>query len=188
MMGQSTIPLPEHPRPDFNRSIWKNLNAMWDFRFNPNNIGLIEKWNLGENKFDKDKDDIIIEEGIDFMKGSIQSPSTNPNSYPMTDTKLFQSNIDVFVNDRLKQNITLFDDPADHRGVLSWHSQIRSELGSATLNEAGSYGYLIKIPISDKELENSINNGNIKIKMKTKGDGGIAIYENHLADILLIQA
>ena len=126
--------------------------------------------------FDKDKDDIIIEEGIDFMKGSIQSPSTNPNSYPMTDTKLFQSNIDVFVNDRLKQNITLFDDPADHRGVLSWHSQIRSELGSAILNEAGSYGYLIKIPISDKELENSINNGKIKIKMKTKGDGGIAIY------------
>ena len=47
MIGQSTIPLPEHPRPDFNRSIWKNLNGMWDFRFDPNNIGLIEKLNLG---------------------------------------------------------------------------------------------------------------------------------------------
>lgn len=126
--------------------------------------------------FEKDKDDIIIEDGLDYMKGSIQKPSTNPNSYPMTDTKFFQSNIDVYVNDKFKQDVTLYDDPADHRGVLSWHNQERSELGSVKLEEAGSYGYLVKIPISDKELEYSINNGKIKIKMKTKGDGGIAIY------------
>lgn len=126
--------------------------------------------------FDKDKDDIIIEDGLDYMKGSLQSPSINPNSYPMTDTKRFQSKIDIYVNDKFKQDVTLNDDPADHRGVLSWHNQVRSELGSVKLEEAGSYGYLVKIPISHEELENSIKNGKIKIKFKTKGKNGIAIY------------
>ena len=126
--------------------------------------------------FDKDKDDIIIEDGLDYMKGSIQSPSTNPNSYPMTDTKRFQSKIDIYVNDKFKLDVTLNDDPADHRGVLSWHNQVRSELGSVKLEEAGSYGYLVKIPISHEELENSIKKGKIKIKFKTKGKNGIAIY------------
>ena len=27
------IPLPEHPRPDFERSNWINLNGEWDFTF-----------------------------------------------------------------------------------------------------------------------------------------------------------
>src|SRR5690606_3601603 len=27
------IPLPEHPRPDFQRTEWLNLNGYWDFRF-----------------------------------------------------------------------------------------------------------------------------------------------------------
>jgi hypothetical protein len=126
--------------------------------------------------FDKDKDEIYNDEGIDFMKGSRQSPSNNPNSYPMTDTKPFQSKIDVFVNDKFNSEVILIDDPADHRGVLSWHNQIRSEASSATLNEAGSYGYLIKIPISSKELANTKIDGKIKIKFQTEGDGGIAIY------------
>lgn len=28
-----TIPLPEHPRPDFERQQWINLNGEWEFRF-----------------------------------------------------------------------------------------------------------------------------------------------------------
>ena len=126
--------------------------------------------------FEKDKDDIIIEDELNYMKGSIQKPSTNPNSYPMTDTNFFQSNIDIYVNNKFKQDVTLYDDPADHRGVLSWHNQERSELGSVKLEEAGSYGYLVKIPLSDKELEYSKINGKIKIRFQTKADGGIAIY------------
>lgn len=27
------IPLPEHPRPDFERVNWINLNGSWDFEF-----------------------------------------------------------------------------------------------------------------------------------------------------------
>ena len=76
----------------------------------------------------------------------------------------------------MKKNITLKDDPADHRGILSWHNQKKSIEGPPSLNEAGSYGYLIKVPISKQELENSKSQGIIKLKLQTKGEGGIAIY------------
>ena len=29
------IPLPEHPRPDWERPAWINLNGSWDFGFKP---------------------------------------------------------------------------------------------------------------------------------------------------------
>ena len=31
----SAIPLPEHPRPDWERTEWVNLNGEWDFAFEP---------------------------------------------------------------------------------------------------------------------------------------------------------
>ena len=41
--------------------------------------------------FDKDKKGKeYVDLGIDYMKGSKVSPSKNPNSYPMTDTKKFE--------------------------------------------------------------------------------------------------
>ena len=30
------IPLPEHPRPDFKRQQWINLNGTWEFKFDSN--------------------------------------------------------------------------------------------------------------------------------------------------------
>ena len=42
--------------------------------------------------FDKDKEGLdYVDAGMDWMKGSIVSPSKNPNSYPMTDENLFPS-------------------------------------------------------------------------------------------------
>jgi len=38
------IPLPEHPRPDFEREIWANLNGAWKFGFDSLDIGVKEKW------------------------------------------------------------------------------------------------------------------------------------------------
>jgi hypothetical protein len=125
--------------------------------------------------FDKDKEGLnYVDAGMDWMKGSIVSPSKNPNSYPMTDENLFPSKINISVNDVNVKSVTLSDDPADHRGVLSWHNQIKSK--NPTLNEAGSYGYLIKIPIDNQKLIDSKNNGELKIKMETNDDGGIAVY------------
>ena len=38
------IPLPEHPRPDFKRPQWINLNGAWEFKFDLNDIGISNKW------------------------------------------------------------------------------------------------------------------------------------------------
>src|ERR1035437_355976 len=40
----ASIPLPEHPRPDFQREQWINLNGYWDFKFDKKNIGETNKW------------------------------------------------------------------------------------------------------------------------------------------------
>lgn len=33
------LPRPEHPRPDFERSVWENLNGTWQFEMDPDNTG-----------------------------------------------------------------------------------------------------------------------------------------------------
>ena len=38
------IPLPEHPRPDFERAEWVNLNGDWAFRFDKDTAGEAERW------------------------------------------------------------------------------------------------------------------------------------------------
>ena len=35
-----TIPRPEHPRPQFVRDTWANLNGIWDFLFDFGNSGM----------------------------------------------------------------------------------------------------------------------------------------------------
>src|SRR5258706_7127256 len=45
------IPLPEHPRPDFERSQWQNLNGVWQFEFDSLDQGLSKKWNEGNTAF-----------------------------------------------------------------------------------------------------------------------------------------
>lgn len=106
------------------------------------------------------------------MLGAKVSPHKNPNAYPMTDEKTTPSVINVFINGMKVKTTTLPDDPADHRGVLSWHNQLKDK----KLREAGSYGYLIKIPISKAELKKAINQGFMDLKIQTLGEGGIAIY------------
>ncbi len=48
------IPWPEHPRPDFQRSPWVNLNGQWDFDFDPQDAGEKEQWFApGKHAFSK---------------------------------------------------------------------------------------------------------------------------------------
>lgn len=37
-------PWPEHPRPDLERSPWVNLNGEWSFAFDPEDVGVKERW------------------------------------------------------------------------------------------------------------------------------------------------
>jgi hypothetical protein len=109
---------------------------------------------------------------VDFMLGGKASPSGNPNSYPMTDETLFPSKVAISINGETVSTTTLPDDPADHRGVLSWHYQLKDK----KLREAGSYGYLTKVPISSKLLKGAIEKGELVIQLKALGEGGLAVY------------
>ena len=44
LSAESSIPLPEHPRPDFQRDNWLNLNGTWQFVFDPDDNGASEGW------------------------------------------------------------------------------------------------------------------------------------------------
>jgi beta-galactosidase/beta-glucuronidase len=45
------IPLPEHPRPDFERPAWVNLNGTWQFRFDKADEGLGQAWQKSDAAF-----------------------------------------------------------------------------------------------------------------------------------------
>ena len=47
------IPRPEHPRPDFKRPVWLNLNGSWDFIFDPQDKGISEGWFNAGQAFDQ---------------------------------------------------------------------------------------------------------------------------------------
>jgi hypothetical protein len=75
--------------------------------------------------FGKDREDGEKIEG-DYMRGrGTFDPSRNPNAYPMTDETRFPSAVTVLVNGVRAGHQALADDPADHRGILSWHSQLQ---------------------------------------------------------------
>ena len=120
--------------------------------------------------FVKDQQDFNKDQ--DYMKGSRVAPSSNPNSYPMTDEAMFPSTISISVNGKQRLTTTLSDDPADHRGVLSWHHQLEDR----KLREAGSYGYLVKVPVSKRDIREAVERGKLHIRIQTEGEGGIAVY------------
>ena len=52
---ESSVPRPEHPRPDAMRSAWANLNGRWQFRFDAQDQGLRDGWQKPDApSFDRD--------------------------------------------------------------------------------------------------------------------------------------
>lgn len=124
--------------------------------------------------FGKDREGAKVAEG-DFMRGEgTHDPSANPNAYPMTDTVAFPSAVRVRVNGVAADTVTLPDDPADHRGVLSWHAQPRDK----RLHEAGSYGYLVQVVIPAEALAAAAKQKEIVLRLEVDAalPGGLAIY------------
>lgn len=50
---ESSIPRPEHPKPQFKRDAWMNLNGQWDFAMDPNVVGIKENWQNDLSKFNQ---------------------------------------------------------------------------------------------------------------------------------------
>jgi hypothetical protein len=124
--------------------------------------------------FGKDRENAADIEG-DYMRGrGTLDPSRNPNAYPMTDLVRYPSEVVVRVNGVQAARRLLDDDPADHRGVLSWHSQLRDR----RLREAGSYGQLLQVPLPPEALERAASAGELVIRLEVDPalPGGLAIY------------
>jgi len=112
--------------------------------------------------------------GGDYMQGKGNlDPSLNPNSYPMTDIYKFPSKVKIWINGLVAGEIYLEDEPADHRGILSWHSQPKN----GRLYEAGSYGYLCKVNIPAEIFRKTANQTLIiRFEVEESLPGGLAIY------------
>ncbi len=124
--------------------------------------------------FGKDKQGASRQEG-DFMLGrGTHDPSLNPNAYPMTDTVRFPSALRIRVAGQSVGQFDLPDDPADHRGILSWHAQKRDK----KLREAGSYGYLVSATLTAGSLEAAARAKEIVIRFEVDPalPGGLALY------------
>ena len=52
-MSNPVIPRPEHPRPDFMRQTFCNLNGQWQFAFDDADAGMAEKWYDPAHKLDR---------------------------------------------------------------------------------------------------------------------------------------
>ena len=114
----------------------------------------------------------------DYMLGQgTREPSLNPNAYPMTGERRFPSAVTVRVNGLVAGRATLDDDPADHRGILSWHYQKRD----GHLREAGSYGTLLRVALPREALERAAAQGVIVVRLEVDPalPGGLAIYGRH---------
>jgi len=124
--------------------------------------------------FGKDKEGAAKQEG-DFMLGKgTHDPSLNPNAYPMTDTLRFPSAVRVRIAGDSLGQFDLPDDPADHRGILSWHAQKHDR----KLQEAGSYGYLITATIPPATLQKAAHAKEFVIRLEVDPalPGGLALY------------
>ncbi len=110
-----------------------------------------------------------------FMRGKgTHDPSSNPNAYPMTDEQTYPSAVRIRIGGEVVGIYELPDDPADHRGILSWNAQKRD----GTLTEAGSYGYLISAPIPSHLLKKVAEEGEIVVRLEADEAiaSGIAVY------------
>jgi hypothetical protein len=188
--GKKAVVVSVEPK-DFQTSKWsmKQWNVLDGLKVNGAGTGFFEyKFNVptgtsesatfiaeigAKELFVKDMDKQIKQDG-DFMLGAKASPSQSPNSYPMTDETTFRSAVSVIANGVFAQKVELPDDPADHRGVLSWHYQPKIR----KLNEAGSYGYRVAVNIPKEVLEKAKSTGEIIIRLEADGGlaGGLAIY------------
>jgi hypothetical protein len=92
----------------------------------------------------------------------------------MTDSERDPSAVTVRIGGKAVARQVLEDDPADHRGILSWHSQPRDK----KLREAGSHGYLVTAPIPREVLEAAAKAKEIVLRLEVDDalPGGLAIH------------
>ncbi|MCB9320097.1 MAG: glycoside hydrolase family 2 [Lewinellaceae bacterium] len=130
--------------------------------------------------FAKDRDEALVKD-MDYMLGARVENSKNANAYPMTDETMYPGEVRVKINGVAAGSMKLPDDPADHRGVLSWHHQLRD----LKLREAGSYGYYLRVPVSKSTLRRAMKSGYLDVRLEAPGNAGLAIYGSEFGRYML---
>lgn len=118
---------------------------------------------------------------VDYVLGGGDTRrSGNPNSYPQTSVCKHPGQVDVWANGEKIATVSLPDDPADHRGILSWFSQKRPAVlmkhwpGNVTLDEPGGYGYLVEATIPRRLLD-AAPDGRLTVRLAANKTG-LAVY------------
>jgi hypothetical protein len=182
--------------PQNGNKIWGMGSGYFEYHFDlPENISAEEVESIEfraelASRFPQSK---YLEEGdaekigmtIVSKKGT--DPGYGENSYPQTDTYLHRSLVKITANDQLIAETELTDDPADHRGILSWMNQEPGwEWGSSDhskpwkLDEAGSYGFLVKAKLDAISEKSAFETGKIIIRLlvdeTSSSRGGLSVY------------
>jgi predicted transcriptional regulator len=92
----------------------------------------------------------------------------------MTSESRFPSAVTVRINGQVAGRRELADDPADSRGILSWHAQPRD----GRLHEAGSYGQLLRVSVPVEAIRRAAADGHVVVRLEVDESlpGGLAIY------------
>lgn len=112
-----------------------------------------------------------VKSEISFMHGAEANTERNPNTYYMTDEEHHESRIRICIDGEPVESLLLLDDPADSRGVLSWHYQPVSN----KLDEAGSYGYLCRVRVPGRIAAQLDRSRKFTLTIEA-GEGGLALY------------
>jgi len=113
----------------------------------------------------------VRNEGLSLMHGAPADVEYNPNTYFMTDDEPHPSRVNVLIDGEKIASFVLPDDPADSRGVLSWHYQQRHD----RLEEAGSYGYLCRAVVPSRLAAKLDRARAFKLTLEAD-EGGLALY------------
>lgn len=176
--------------------VWGMGSGYFEYQFvlpenlKPDEIELIEfraemSARYPQEKYLEDGDAEPI--GMKVVSSKGITPGYGKNSYPQTDEKFYGSLVKITANDQLIAEVQLPDDPADHRGVLSWMNQQPGwEWGSEDadkpwlLDEAGSYGYLVQAKLDEATKNQALEEGKVTIRLyvdeQTSDRGGLSIY------------
>lgn len=185
-----------HLAPQQGRKVWGMGSGFFEYEFSlppelkPENVDSIQFVAELASRYPQEK---YLEEGdaesigmtVVSTKGII--PGYGRNSYPQTDEKTFPSIVAISINGQEIAKINLPDDPADHRGILSWMNQESGwKWGSQNrdkkwlLDEAGSYGYLVKVRLDAESTKKYIESGKAIIRLQVNDadalKGGLSVY------------
>jgi len=186
----------KHLSPQKGRKVWGMGSGFFEYEFSlppdvdTGKISAIEFRAELASRYPQEK---YLEEGdaeaigmtIVSNKGTIAG--YGQNSYPQTDEKTFSSSVVISANGQKISETVLPDDPADHRGMLSWMNQEPGWSWGSTdhskrwvLDEAGSYGYLVKASLDEIALRRAVKTGKVVVRLQVDKSGptmgGLSVY------------